>query len=189
MASPHNMNTTLAITTSEPSSSPATETSSSPETAAPTTMRSLPSTPAANPRTSPRSAPSTTTSTTTSTTAPSSVFSTVSLGFPRLVDLDTYSPDLSPSSNVDIPDLVITILYNYDILNGKNVLAAFLDFVNTEFYFVWKDLTRGQLQVDFHIEREGDMVLVCTLSPEKLVIKQLSWLHPDVIEVAVKHKI
>ncbi|KAI4168624.1 MAG: hypothetical protein LQ343_006289 [Gyalolechia ehrenbergii] len=159
MASPQSMNITLATTTSEPAritfSSPATRIPSNPTTAALNAMTSLPSTPAANPRTNPMSAPSTTTSMAIS----SSVFSTISLGFPRLIDMDMYFPGLSRPSNVDVPDLVATVLYNYSIVTGKNALAAFLDLANTEFDFVWENFTGRPLQVNLHIERDGDMVL------------------------------
>ncbi|KAL9003991.1 MAG: hypothetical protein Q9188_003176 [Gyalolechia gomerana] len=89
----------------------------------------------------------------------SSVFSTISPGFPRLIDIDMYFAGLSRSSNVDVPDLVATVLYNYDLVTGKNALAAFLDLANTEFCFVWENFTGRPLQVNFHIERDGDMVL------------------------------
>lgn len=82
--------------------------------------------------------------------------------------MDMYFPGLSRPSNVDVPDLVATVLYNYSIVTGKNALAAFLDLANTEFDFVWENFTGRPLQVNLHIERDGDMVLVRTSSPSNL---------------------
>lgn len=73
--------------------------------------------------------------------------------------MNAYPADAVQLSSIAIPDLVITVLYNYDLTHGKEVLGAFLNFVNTEFCFVWRNL-RGGPSLQFHIEREGDIVLV-----------------------------
>ncbi|KAL9602834.1 MAG: hypothetical protein Q9219_001529 [cf. Caloplaca sp. 3 TL-2023] len=92
-------------------------------------------------------------------TPQTSPFLTNSIGFPRVIDTRAYSPSISPATPFTIPDLVVTVLYNYDCATGKKTLAAFLDFGNTEFCFLRREKVEEGMGLQFQIEREGDFVL------------------------------
>ncbi|KAI4188737.1 MAG: hypothetical protein L6R41_001927 [Letrouitia leprolyta] len=133
-------------------------------TSAPNNGTSSPPNPAGNQHVVPASDPSTTTS-----AATPSPFLPLSIGFPRIIDVATFSPDAFPVSNLAIPDLVVTVLYNYDLTHGKEALAAFLNFVYTEFCFVCSVPSQSQ----FHIEREKDIVLVSLLDTRKIPLMEV----------------
>ncbi|KAL8825411.1 MAG: hypothetical protein Q9170_007803 [Blastenia crenularia] len=96
------------------------------------------------------------------TSPPPSPFLHLPLGFPRVIDVPAYLQclqDKSPPFQITIADLVVTVLYNHDLDTGKKALEAFLDFANTEFCFVSRDLREEEGGVHFHIEREENVVL------------------------------
>ena len=92
-------------------------------------------------------------------------------GHPRILDMNCLVDDLLRQF-VDIPDLVVTILFDWK----PEALEAFLDLTRPELHF----LRRGSDHPDFCIQRNGLVVKVSRLTISNIKDKPVLSLHRSV---------
>ena len=92
-------------------------------------------------------------------------------GHPRILDMNCLTDELLRQF-IDIPDLVVTILFEWK----PEALGAFLDLIRAELHF----LRRGSDHPDFCIQRNGLVVKVSRLTISNTKDKPVLRLHRSV---------